>query len=127
MKWFNNLALTSKFILILGLVLVVLAAAVGLSFQSLYAAKSTASELNNEQYAARLNMVTLRANQNWQRDETLEAILTTDLAAQQALKADVTDLGNQNDTIAQSLDVFFQTDPYVTADFISDWNQAKQL
>ena len=127
MKWFNNLALTSKFILILGLVLVVLAAAVGLSFQSLYAAKSTASELNNEQYAARLNMVTLRANQNWQRDETLEAIQTTDLAAQQALKADVTDLGNQNDTIAQSLDVFFQTDPYVTADFISDWNQAKQL
>ena len=127
MKWFNNLALTSKFILILGLVLVVLAAAVGLSFQSLYAARSTASELNNEQYAARLNMVTLRANQNWQRDETLEAILTTDLAAQQALKADVTDLGNQNDTIAQSLDVFFQTDPYVTADFISDWNQAKQL
>ena len=127
MKWFNNLALTSKFILILGLVLVVLAAAVGLSFQSLYAARSTASELNNEQYAARLNMVTLRANQNWQRAETLEAILTTDLAAQQALKADVTDLGNQNDTIAQSLDVFFQTDPYVTADFISDWNQAKQL
>ena len=52
MKWFNNLALTSKFILILGLVLVVLAAAVGLSFQSLYAAKSTASELNNEQYVA---------------------------------------------------------------------------
>ena len=127
MKWFNNLALTSKFILILGLVLVVLAAAVGLSFQSLYAAKSTANELNNEQYAARLNVVTLRANQNWQRAETLEAILTTNLAAQQALEADVTDLGNQNDTIAQSLDVFFQTDPYVTADFISDWNQAKQL
>jgi methyl-accepting chemotaxis protein len=127
MKWFNNLALTSKFILILGLVLVVLAAAVGLSFQSLYAAKSTANELNNEQYAARLNVVTLRANQNWQRAETLEAILTTNLAAQQALEADVTDLGNQNDTIAQSLDVFSQTDPYVTADFISDWNQAKQL
>jgi methyl-accepting chemotaxis protein len=127
MKWFNNLSLTSKFILILGLILVVLAAAVGISFQSLYAAKSTASELNNEQYAARLNMITLRANQNWQRAETLEAILTSNLAAQQALEADVTDLGNQNDTITQSLDVFFQTDPYVTADFISDWNQAKQL
>ena len=127
MKWFNNLALTSKFILILGLVLVVLAAAVGLSFQSLYAAKSTASELNNEQYAARLNMITLRANQNWQRAETLEAILTSNLAAQQALEADVTDLGNQNDTITQSLDVFSQTDPNVTADFISNWNQAKQL
>jgi methyl-accepting chemotaxis protein len=127
MKWFNNLSLTSKFILILGLILVVLAAAVGISFQSLYAAKSTASELNNEQYAARLNMITLRANQNWQRAETLEAILTSNLAAQQALEADVTDLGNQNDTITQSLDVFSQTDPNVTADFISNWNQAKQL
>ncbi len=129
MKWFNNLALTSKFILILGLVLLVLAAAVGLSFQSLYSARSTASDINNKYYPAILNLIEVRSNQNWQRAQTLEAILTTDPAGQKALEADVSSLGDQNDNIIKSLDVFFQTDPHAQAstDFINTWNHVKQL
>jgi methyl-accepting chemotaxis protein len=129
MKWFNNLALTSKFILILGLVLLVLAAAVGLSFQSLYSARSTASDIRNKHYPATLNLIELRSNQNWQRAQTLEAILTTDPVGQKTLEANVSSLGDQNDNIIKSLDVFFQTDPHAQAstDFMNTWNQVKQL
>jgi len=129
MKWFNNLALTSKFILILGLVLLVLAAAVGLSFQSLYSARSTASDISNKHYPATLNLIELRSNQNWQRAQTLEAILTTDPVGQKTLEANVSSLGDQNDNIIKSLDVFFQTDPHAQAstDFMNTWNQVKQL
>jgi methyl-accepting chemotaxis protein len=129
MKWFNNLALTSKFILILGLVLLVLAAAVGLSFQSLYSAKSTASDISNKHYPATLNLIELRSNQNWQRAQTLEAILTTDPVGQKTLEANVSSLGDQNDNIIKSLDVFFQTDPHAQAstDFMNTWNHVKQL
>ena len=129
MKWFNNLALTSKFILILGLVLLVLAAAVGLSFQSLYSARSTASNINNKHYPAILNLIELRSNQNWQRAQTMEAVLTTDPAGQKVLEANVSSIGDQNDNIIKSLDVFIQTDPYAQAstDFMNTWNQVKQL
>jgi methyl-accepting chemotaxis protein len=129
MKWFNNLALTSKFILILGLVLLVLAAAVGLSFQSLYSARSTASNINNKHYPAILNLIELRSNQNWQRAQTMEAVLTTDPAGQKVLEANVSSIGDQNDNIIKSLDVFIQTDPYAQAstDFMNTWSQVKQL
>jgi Methyl-accepting chemotaxis protein len=129
MKWFNNQALTSKFILILGMVLLVLAAAVGLSFQSLYSARSTASDISNKHYPATLNLIELRSNQNWQRAQTLEAILTTDPVGQKTLEANVSSLGDQNDNIIKSLDVFFQTDPHAQAstDFMNTWNQVKQL
>jgi len=129
MKWFNNQALTSKFILILGMVLLVLAAAVGLSFQSLYSARSTASDISNKHYPATLNLIELRSNQNWQRAQTLEAILTTNPVGQKTLEANVSSLGDQNDNIIKSLDVFFQTDPHAQAstDFMNTWNQVKQL
>ena len=129
MKWFNNLALTSKFILILGMVLLVLAAAVGLSFQSLYSARSTASNINNKHYPAILNLIELRSNQNWQRAQTMEAVLTTDPAGQKVLEANVSSIGDQNDNIIKSLDVFIQTDPYAQAstDFMNTWSQVKQL
>jgi len=129
MKWFNNQALTSKFILILGMVLLVLAAAVGLSFQSLYSARSTASDISNKHYPATLNLIELRSNQNWQRAQTLEAILTTNPVGQKTLEANVSSLGDQNDNIIRSLDVFFQTDPHAQAstDFMNTWNDVKQL
>lgn len=129
MKWFNNIGLTSKFILILGLVLVFLAVSIGLSIETLVASKNLTQNLEDTHYQIRHDLLELRANQNWQRSEMLEAIMTSDPAVRQSDIADVTSITADNNTLIKGLDILLSSSANAipSANFQNEWNQVKQL
>lgn len=97
MKWFLNLSTRTKIIFSFGLMFILMTLIILTAILSIRAINESQRELVQSSFRSALNLVEIRADQNRERSQLLEMLLTTDKSKQQALSKDIKERSAETD------------------------------
>jgi methyl-accepting chemotaxis protein len=108
MKWFIDMSTRAKMILCVGIMWLLLAVIVFTAYKDIAGITRSDQNLHDVQYKIALDLVEIRANQNLNRAQVLEMMLTSDRSTQITIEQDIKDRSLLNDDILAAL---FKLDP----------------
>lgn len=103
MKWFMNLSTRLKLTLGFGFMWLLLAGTTLAAYLTIAGISSSARDLRDVHYAVALDLVELRANQNYNRARLFSMMLTSDKAKQTTIGQDIKNHSQSNDEILAAL------------------------
>lgn len=103
MKWFLNLPTRTKLSLSFGVMIILLAVAMGAGYQGITAIRQSQKNLYEQEFANAVDIKDVRANQNAQREDVLAMILLTSRPDQEAQHDDIKNRSKKVDELMQGL------------------------
>jgi len=93
MNWFINLSTRFKLVLGFGIIWLLLAVVIVIAYRDITKIARSGQEMHNLQFTAAQELIELRSNQNYNRAQMLEMMLTTDKAELKKIGEDITQRG----------------------------------
>jgi methyl-accepting chemotaxis protein len=131
LKWFIDMSTRSKLILCFGIMWLLMTVIIGTTYKDIEGMARSAQGLHDFQYTIALDLVELRANQNFNRAQILEMMMTADKAIQAKIERDIQGRGVIIDDIISSLrklngDPSFQSRLAELREDIASYRQARE-
>jgi methyl-accepting chemotaxis protein len=103
MKWFINFSTRLKLVLGFGIIWLLLAVVIVIAYRDITKIARSGQEMHDLQFTTALELVELRSNQNYNRAQMLEMMLTTDKSSMKIIEEDITRIGQQIDEAIENL------------------------
>jgi methyl-accepting chemotaxis protein len=102
MKWFIDMSTRAKMVLCFGILWLMLAMMILTAFWDITGMVRSARELHDVQYTIALDLVGLRSNQNFNRAQVLEMMMTSDKSMQTTIEKNIQDRSKSiDDTLSE--------------------------
>jgi methyl-accepting chemotaxis protein len=103
MNWFINLSTRLKLVLGFGVIWLLLAVAIIIAYRNLTEIAQSGQKIHDFQFTAALELLELRSNQNYNRAQMLEMMLTTDKTKMKKIEEDINQIEQQIDEGIENL------------------------
>jgi methyl-accepting chemotaxis protein len=114
MNWFINLSTRVKLIIGFGIIWLLLAVVILIAYRNITVIAGSGQEMHDVQFTVALELIQLRSNQNYNRSQMLEMMLTTDKSKIKKIEEDITQRGQQIDESIENLLKLKLEDSYMT-------------
>ncbi|MFZ3044425.1 MAG: methyl-accepting chemotaxis protein, partial [Desulfatirhabdiaceae bacterium] len=109
MKWFVNLSTRAKLFLGFGIMWLLLAVTIATAFRSIVAITESEIKLSEFQFIKVIDLRELQSNQNYNRGQLLEMILTTDSSGREAISKNIQE---RSRNISEIIERLLKLDPH---------------